>query len=69
MVKSSKLVTYETLDPNPIKKFIVCQFKYINFKNLSKKKKITKKASSKPRGQPGSTNQTHDVEHETGMTI
>ena len=38
-IQFQKLVIHETLDPNPINKFIMSQFKNVNFKNLSKQKK------------------------------
>jgi len=42
-IQFQKLVIHETLDPDPIKKFIMSQFKNVTFKNLSKqKKKIAK---------------------------
>jgi hypothetical protein len=43
MSNLKKQATHETLNWDPIKKFIRSQFKNINFKNLSKKK-ITKKS-------------------------
>jgi hypothetical protein len=51
-----RLATYKTLDPCFTKKFIISQFKNINFKNLSKQKKTKKELNS----QLGSTNQTYD---------
>jgi hypothetical protein len=43
--------------------------KYINLKNLSKQKKITKKVSSELHSQLESTNQTYGLGHEIEMTL
>jgi hypothetical protein len=65
MSNLKKQATHETLNCDPIKKFIISQFKNINFKNLSKKK--NNKKSLEQTRQPtkiNKSNMTYDMKLE-----
>jgi hypothetical protein len=62
-----KLAAYENLNPCHIKKFIIKPILRYKFEKLVKAKKNNKKILE--RSQPEPANSTHDLGHETRMTL